>query len=284
MEFSNAQRAQVLTHALPYIQKYRDKIIVIKYGGSAMIDEHLKESVMGDAVLLTLIGVKVVLVHGGGPEINQMLGKIGKESVFHNGLRVTDKETMDVVQMVLAGKVNKTLVNHLEQLGASSVGLSGLDGHLLEATSRDEKLGFVGDIKQVHPQIILDTLEKGYLPVISTVGYDNEGHIYNINADTAAAEIAAALGAEALISMTDIDGILRDKNDPASLIPLIRVDEAEELKKSGILQGGMLPKADCCIKAVQSGVKKVFVLDGRIPHAIIIELLTDEGLGTMFCN
>ena len=284
MEFSNAQRAQVLTHALPYIQKYRDKIIVIKYGGSAMIDEHLKESVMGDAVLLTLIGVKVVLVHGGGPEINQMLGKIGKESVFHNGLRVTDKETMDVVQMVLAGKVNKTLVNHLEQLGASSVGLSGLDGHLLEATSRDEKLGFVGDIKQVHPQIILDTLEKGYLPVISTVGYDSEGHIYNINADTAAAEIAAALGAEALISMTDIDGILRDKNDPASLIPLIRVDEAEELKKSGILQGGMLPKADCCIKAVQSGVKKVFVLDGRIPHAIIIELLTDEGLGTMFCN
>ncbi len=284
MEFSNAQRAQVLTHALPYIQKYRDKIIVIKYGGSAMIDEHLKESVMGDAVLLTLIGVKVVLVHGGGPEINQMLGKIGKESVFHNGLRVTDKETMDVVQMVLAGKVNKTLVNHLEQLGAPSVGLSGLDGHLLEATSRDEKLGFVGDIKQVHPQIILDTLEKGYLPVISTVGYDSEGHIYNINADTAAAEIAAALGAEALISMTDIDGILRDKNDPASLIPLIRVDEAEELKKSGILQGGMLPKADCCIKAVQSGVKKVFVLDGRIPHAIIIELLTDEGLGTMFCN
>ena len=284
MEFSNAQRAQVLTHALPYIQKYRDKIIVIKYGGSAMIDEHLKESVMGDAVLLTLVGVKVVLVHGGGPEINQMLGKIGKESVFHNGLRVTDKETMDVVQMVLAGKVNKTLVNHLEQLGAPSVGLSGLDGHLLEATSRDEKLGFVGDIKQVHPQIILDTLEKGYLPVISTVGYDNEGHIYNINADTAAAKLATALDAEKLILLTDVRGLLKDPKDENTLIPSLQISAVPALVHEGIISGGMIPKIECCVESVRSGVKSAIILDGRVAHSILIELLSDEGIGTMLTN
>ena len=247
-----------------------------------MINEHLKDSVMRDIVLLSLIGVKVVLVHGGGPEITEMLGKIGKESVFVDGLRVTDRETVDVVQMVLAGKINKSLVNLIQNKGGSSIGLSGMDGHMIEARVKNEKLGYVGEITKVNVRPILDVIDKGYIPVVSTVGCDSEGNVYNINADTAAAKIAGELRAEALISMTDISGILRDKNDPETLIPLIKVSEAPELISSGVISGGMLPKVECCINAINWGVKKVFIIDGRIPHAILIETLTSEGIGTMF--
>ena len=284
MEITNAQRAKILVHALPYIQQYTGKVVVVKYGGNAMINEDLKDSVMRDIVLLSLIGVKVVLVHGGGPEITDMLGKIGKESKFVDGLRVTDRETVDVVQMVLAGKINKSLVNLIQLKGGNAMGLSGLDGHMIEATMKDEKWGYVGEITKVNVQPIHDVLEKGYIPVVSTVGCDNEGHIYNINADTAAAKIAGELGAEALISMTDISGILRDKNDPETLIPVIKVSEAPELVKDGTINGGMIPKVECCINAIHWGVRKVFIIDGRIPHAILIETLTNEGIGTMFVN
>ena len=282
MDITNAQRAKILVHALPYIQEYTGKVVVVKYGGNAMINEHLKDSVMRDIVLLSLIGVKVVLVHGGGPEITEMLGKIGKESVFVDGLRVTDRETVDVVQMVLAGKINKSLVNLIQNKGGSSIGLSGMDGHMIEARVKNEKLGYVGEITKVNVRPILDVIDKGYIPVVSTVGCDSEGNVYNINADTAAAKIAGELRAEALISMTDISGILRDKNDPETLIPLIKVSEAPELISSGIISGGMLPKVECCINAINWGVKKVFIIDGRIPHAILIETLTSEGIGTMF--
>ena len=284
MEITNAPRAKILVHALPYIQQYTGKVVVVKYGGNAMINEDLKDSVMRDIVLLSLIGVKVVLVHGGGPEITDMLGKIGKESKFVDGLRVTDRETVDVVQMVLAGKINKSLVNLIQLKGGNAMGLSGLDGHMIEATMKDEKWGYVGEITKVNVQPIHDVLEKGYIPVVSTVGCDNEGHIYNINADTAAAKIAGELGAEALISMTDISGILRDKNDPETLIPVIKVSEAPELVKDGTINGGMIPKVECCINAIHWGVRKVFIIDGRIPHAILIETLTNEGIGTMFVN
>ncbi len=282
MDITNAQRAKILVHALPYIQEYTGKVVVVKYGGNAMINEHLKDSVMRDIVLLSLIGVKVVLVHGGGPEITEMLGKIGKESVFVDGLRVTDRETVDVVQMVLAGKINKSLVNLIQNKGGSSIGLSGMDGHMIEARVKNEKLGYVGEITKVNVRPILDVIDKGYIPVVSTVGCDSEGNVYNINADTAAAKIAGELRAEALISMTDISGILRDKNDPETLIPLIKVSEAPELISSGVISGGMLPKVECCINAINWGVKKVFIIDGRIPHAILIETLTSEGIGTMF--
>ena len=281
IKITNAQRAEVLTQALPYIQKYYNKIVVIKYGGNAMINEQLKEQVMEDIVLLSLIGVKVVLVHGGGPEITDTLKKIGKESVFVDGLRVTDKETADVVQMVLAGKINKTLVNMLEINGGKSIGISGLDGHMIEAEVKDERLGFVGKITNVDVTPITDLLEKGYIPVVSTIGCDKKGNVYNINADTAAAFIAGGMKAERLITMTDIEGILRDKNDHTSIIPCIDLKMAEELFTSGIISGGMIPKVECCIDAIHKGVKKVTILDGRVPHALLIETLTDEGAGTM---
>ena len=282
MNISNSERARILVHALPYIQEYNGKIVVIKYGGNAMINEKLKDSVMRDIVLLSLIGVKVVLVHGGGPEITEMLGKIGKESQFVDGLRVTDKETAEVVQMVLAGKINKSLVNLIQLKGGKSIGLSGLDGHMIEAAKKDERLGFVGDITNVNVEPILDVLEKGYIPVVSTVGCDSEGNVYNINADTAAAKIAGELKAESLISLTDISGILYDKDDPTTLIPVITLSDAEKLVEEGVINGGMIPKVECCTNAIKWGVTKVFIIDGRVHHSILIETLTDEGIGTMF--
>ena len=281
LHITNAQRAEVLTQALPYIQRYYGKVIVIKYGGNAMINEELKEQVMEDVVLLHLIGVKVVLVHGGGPEITDTLKALGKESVFHNGLRVTDKETADVVQMVLAGKINKTLVNLLEIHGGSAIGLSGLDGHMIRASMKDEALGYVGKIESVDVKPINDLLKNDYIPVISTVGCDGEGNVYNINADTAAAFIAGAMHAERLITMTDIAGILRDKDDPSSIISEIDIAGARRLFDEGIISGGMVPKVECCIEALNHGVESVTILDGRVPHAILIETLTDEGAGTM---
>ena len=281
MELTNAQRASVLIHALPYIQKYYNKVVVVKYGGNAMVNEDLKNKVMRDIVLLQLIGVKVVLVHGGGPEITEELNKIGKESKFVDGLRVTDKETADVVQMVLAGKINKSLVNIMQNNGGKAIGLCGIDGHMIEAKQMDEKWGYVGEITNINPEPILDVLEKGYIPVISTVGCDSENNVYNINADTAAARIAGMLKAECLISMTDIVGICEDPKDPETLIKIINVSEAPQLIKRGIISGGMIPKIDCCVEAIRRGVKRVFIIDGRIPHSIIVEMLTNEGIGTM---
>ncbi len=281
MQFSNAQRAEVLTQALPYIQQYNGKIVVIKYGGNAMIDEHLKEQVMEDIVLLQLVGVKVVLVHGGGPEISDLMQKLGKKAEFVDGLRVTDKETVDIVQMVLAGKVNKTLVNLVEMKGGKAMGISGMDGRLIEAKMKDERLGYVGAITGVNIEPVNDLLEKGYIPVISTIGCDGEGNAYNINGDTAAAFIAGALHAERMFMMTDIDGILRDKDDPTTLIPEVTVSQAKELCERGIVSGGMIPKVDCCIEAVKKGVKSVTIMDGRVPHSILMEMLTAEGAGTM---
>jgi len=279
--FSNAQRAEVLTQALPYIKRYNGKVVVVKYGGNAMINEQLKQQVMEDIVLLWLIGVKVVLVHGGGPEINELMDKLGKKPEFVDGLRVTDKETVDIVQMVLAGKVNKTLVNLLEMKGGKAMGISGMDGRLIEAKVKDERLGYVGQITKIHINPVVDLLEKGYIPVISTVGCDREGNAYNINGDTAAAFIAGALGAERLIMMTDIAGILRDKDDPSTLIAEVTISEAKELYKEGIISGGMIPKVDCCIEAIHEGVQNVTIMDGRVPHSILMDLLTDEGAGTM---
>ena len=281
LQFSNAQRAQVLTSALPYIKRYNGEIVVVKYGGNAMIDETLKQQVMEDVALLWLIGVKVVLVHGGGPEISDMMSKLGKKPEFVNGLRVTDKEPVDIVQMVLAGKVNKSLVTLLQMKGGHAVGLSGMDGGIIEAKIKDERLGYVGEITKIRPQPITDLLEKNYIPVISTVASDHQGNVYNINGDTAAAFIAGALGATRLIMMTDVAGILRDKDDPSSLIPHLTVSEARDLYKEGVISGGMIPKVDCCIEAIRAGVKDVTIMDGRIPHAILMELLTDEGAGTM---
>ncbi len=280
--FSNKERAEVLTQALPYIKRYTGKTIVIKYGGYAMIDETLKKQVMEDTVLLWLIGVKVVLVHGGGPEISEMMSKLGKKPEFIDGLRVTDKETVDIVQMVLAGKVNKSLVGMLETHGGKAIGLSGMDGRLIEATVKNEKLGYVGEVTKIHVQPILDILEKGYIPVISTLGCDENGNTYNINGDTAAAAIAGALGAERLIMMTDVAGILKDKDDPSSLIPEISIYEAEQLYREGAVSDGMIPKVNCCIEALKKGVKNVVIMDGRVPHSILMELLTNEGAGTMF--
>ncbi|MBE6965705.1 MAG: acetylglutamate kinase [Oscillospiraceae bacterium] len=279
--FSNAERAEVLTQALPYIQRYNGKIVVVKYGGNAMIDEQLKEQVMEDIVLLWLIGVKIVLVHGGGPEISDLMSRLGKKAEFVDGLRVTDKETVDIVQMVLAGKVNKTLVNLLEMKGGKAMGISGMDGRLIESKMRDERLGYVGDITKVNIKPVIDLLEKNYIPVISTLGCDAEGNTYNINGDTAAAYIAGALGAERLIMMTDIAGILRDKDDPSTLISEITIDEASSLYKEGVISGGMIPKVNCCIEAIHEGVKNVTIMDGRVSHSILMELLTDEGAGTM---
>ena len=278
---SNAVRAEMLTQALPYIKRYNNKIVVVKYGGNAMIDETLKMQVMEDVALLWLIGVKIVLVHGGGPEISEMMEKLGKKAQFIDGLRVTDKETVDIAQMVLAGKVNKTLVNLLEAKGGKAMGISGMDGRLIEAKIKDERLGYVGQITNINISPVVDLLEKNYIPVISTIGCDKEGNSYNINGDTAAAYIAGALGAERLIMMTDIAGILRDKDDPSSLIHYVSIEEAEELKKNGIVSGGMIPKVECCVEAIREGVKNVVIMDGRVPHSILMELLTDEGAGTM---
>ena len=280
-ELTNMERAEVLTQALPYIKKYSGKIVVIKYGGNAMINEQLKQQVMEDIALLWLIGVKVVLIHGGGPEISETMRRLGKKAEFVNGLRVTDRETVDIVQMVLAGKVNKSLVNLLQMKGGHAVGLSGIDGGIIEATMKDEALGYVGKITRIRTQPITDLLEKNYIPVISTVASDRQGNTYNINGDTAAAYIAGALNAERLIMMTDIAGILRDKDDPSTLIPALTVKEAKKLFDEGVISGGMIPKVDCCIEAIGKGVRHVVIMDGRFPHSILMELLTDEGAGTM---
>ena len=281
-ELTNMERAEVLTAALPYIRKYTGQIVVVKYGGNAMINEQLKQQVMEDIVLLWLIGVRVVLVHGGGPEINDLMDRLGKKPEFLGGLRVTDKETMDIVQMVLAGKINKTLVNLLEMKGGKAVGLSGMDGRLLQCTVKDKRLGFVGEIQKVHINPVTDLLDNGYIPVVSTVGCDKSGNAYNINGDTAAAYIAGALGAKTLIMMTDIAGVLRDRNDPSTLIPEISLDELASLRENGTISGGMIPKAECCATAIARGVKNVVIMDGRVPHSILMELLTDEGAGTRF--
>lgn len=281
MNLNNAERAAVLVEALPHIQNYAGKVVVIKYGGNAMVNDDLKLQVMEDIVLLRLIGVHVVLVHGGGPDINQMLQKIGKESVFKDGLRVTDKETMEVAQMVLAGKTNKNLVNLLESKGGKAIGISGIDGMLIKATMNNPDLGYVGKITNINVQPILDLIEKGYIPVVSTIACDDQGNSYNINADTAAARIAGAMQAERLITMTDIAGILRDKDDPDSVIPCIDIEEAGKLFEQGIISGGMIPKVECCIEAIIEGVERVTILDGRVPHALLMETLTDEGAGTM---
>jgi len=281
LNISNEQRAEILTQALPYIQKYYGKVLVIKYGGNAMVSEELKHQVMEDIALLRMVGVRVVLVHGGGPEINTMLEKLGKKSEWINGLRVTDKETIDVVQMVLAGKVNKSLVNLLGQQGVKAVGLSGMDDRLIQAVMKDPDLGYVGRITGVNAQLLLDLMDDGYVPVISTLACDDEGNTYNINADTAASYIAGAIGAERLFMMTDIAGILRDKDDPDSLIPCIDINEAVELFNTGIISGGMIPKVECCIDAIHRGVGRVIVMDGRVSHSILLEILTNEGVGTM---
>ena len=277
-------RAQVLIEALPYIQDYNGKVVVVKYGGNAMINEELKMSVMRDIVLLNLIGVKVVLVHGGGPEISEMLKKIGKQSVFVDGLRYTDEETAEVVRLVLAGQISKSLVNRLEMIGGKALGLCGIDGHMMKCEKESEKLGYVGRIVQMDTRVITDALDKGYIPVVSTVGYDDEGHIYNVNADTASAVIAGALKATSLILMTDTAGVLRDKDDEASLIEKIYVSDIPSLIKQGIISGGMIPKIECCREAIRRGVKKVFIIDGRVEHSILVETLSDRGIGTMFVN
>ncbi|MBQ3479401.1 MAG: acetylglutamate kinase [Clostridia bacterium] len=279
--FSNAERAEVLVQALPYIRRYTGKVVVVKYGGNAMVNEQLKQQVMEDVVLLWLIGVKAVLVHGGGPEISQTMKALGKEAVFVDGLRVTDRETVDIVQMVLAGKINKTLVNLLEMKGGQAMGISGMDGRLIEAEIKDERLGYVGEITHINIQPVTDLLEKGYIPVISTLGCDREGNAYNINGDTAAARVAGALEAERLIMLSDIPGLLRDKDDPTTLIPELSVMEATRLRQEGVISGGMIPKMECCVEAIRRGVKKVIIMDGRVPHSILMELLTDEGAGTM---
>lgn len=281
IQIENDTRASVLSDALPYIQKYNHKIVVIKYGGNAMTNDFLKQTVMSDLVLLSMVGIKIVLVHGGGPEINAMLDRVGKESKFVNGLRYTDEETVDIVQMVLCGKVNKALVDMLHRNHGRAIGLCGLDGHMIEAKQLDPTLGLVGEIVKIDPTVIHDALNNGYLPVISTVASSSDGTVYNINADTAAARIAAELKAESLILMTDIVGLLEDKNDESTLIPTVGVSEVPYLKKQGIISGGMIPKIDCCVEAVRRGVKQANIIDGRIPHSILIELLTNEGAGTM---
>lgn len=274
-------RANALVEALPYLQEYNDKVVVVKYGGNAMTNETLKQAVMQDIVLLSLVGIKVVLVHGGGPEINAMLKKINKHSEFVNGLRYTDEETIDIVQMVLAGKVNKDLVQLLQRAGGKAMGLCGLDGDLIKAKQLNPDLGFVGDITEIDPDPINTALNNGYIPVVSTVASGKNGEVFNINADTAAARIAAEMGAANLILLTDIKGLLEDKDDDSTLIRVVGVSEVPYLKNQGIISGGMIPKIDCCVEAVRRGVKKTNIIDGRIPHSILIELLTDIGAGTM---
>lgn len=282
MDINNAQKAEILAHALPNIQMYRKKIIVVKYGGNAMINEELKDAVMRDLVLLSTIGIKVVLVHGGGPEINKTLKAMNIESRFEDGLRVTDKETVSVVQMVLAGKVNKDLVCQIGNSGGHAIGLSGMDGNMIQCRPLDEKHGFVGEITEVNMDVVEEALNHGFIPVISTIGYDEKGNCYNINADTVAAAVAGALNAEALISMTDVVGLLRDKDDDSTLIHRVYISDVPALIAEGIIGGGMIPKIDSMTNALREGVKKAFIIDGRVPHSILMELLTDEGMGTMF--
>lgn len=282
MDINNAQKAEILAHALPNIQMYRKKIIVVKYGGNAMINEELKDAVMRDLVLLSTIGIKVVLVHGGGPEINKTLKAMNIESSFEDGLRVTDKETVSVVQMVLAGKVNKDLVCQIGNSGGHAIGLSGMDGNMIQCRPLDEKHGFVGEITEVNMDVVEEALNHGFIPVISTIGYDEKGNCYNINADTVAAAVAGALNAEALISMTDVVGLLRDKDDDSTLIHRVYISDVPALIAEGIIGGGMIPKIDSMTNALREGVKKAFIIDGRVPHSILMELLTDEGMGTMF--
>ncbi len=282
MSDSHIGRAQVLAEALPYIQKYNGKTVVVKYGGNAMISEELRQAVISDIILLHLVGIRVVVVHGGGPEISTMLKKIGKESKFVDGLRYTDQETMEIVQQVLCGKVNKDLVATLNRMGGRAVGLCGMDAGLFRARKLEDKYGLVGEITQADPQVVVDALERGYIPVVSTVaqGVDDET-AYNINADTAAAKLAVALQAEKLILLTDVRGLLRDAKDERTLLPVVELAQVPALVKDGVIQGGMIPKVDCCVEAVRSGVKNTIILDGRIPHSILIELLSDEGIGTM---
>ncbi len=281
MQIDYDVRAKVMVEALPYLQKYNNKVVVVKYGGNAMTNDTLKHAVMEDIVMLSIVGIKVVLVHGGGPEINDMLKRVGKESKFVNGLRYTDEETVDIVQMVLAGKVNKDLVSMLESHGGSAIGLCGLDGNMIEAETLDPELGYVGEITNVNPRIIQNALDNGYIPVISTIGRGADGTVYNINADTAAARIAAEMKAPSLILLTDIKGLLEDKDDENTIIRTVGVSEVPLLKKQGVITGGMIPKIDCCVEAVRRGVKQANIIDGRIPHSILIELLTDIGAGTM---
>ena len=282
MDISNSERAAVLVQALPYIKKYAGATVVVKYGGNAMINEELKDAVMSDIVLMQLVGINVVLVHGGGPEISAMLKKIGKESKFVGGMRYTDQETMDIVQQVLAGKVNKDLVQLLEAQGGKAVGLCGMDGSMLKADKLEDDLGFVGEIREVNSEIIENAAKNGYIPVVSTVASGYHGEAYNINADVAAARIAAELGAMKLILMTDVRGLLRDKEDESTIIPVVNVSDVSRLKKEGIISGGMIPKIACCVDAVRRGVGRAHIIDGRIPHSILVELFTDEGIGTMF--
>lgn len=284
LNISDELRARVLVDALPYIQRYNHKIVVIKYGGNAMTSDELKMDVMRDIVLLSLIGIQVVLVHGGGPEITETLQKQGIESRFVDGLRYTDEATMEVVQMVLSGKVNKNLVANLEQCGGKALGLCGMDGHMIKAEKKKtgQDLGLVGEITDINPEPILDALQKGYVPVVATIGMGDNGQAYNINADTAAAKIASKLNAENLILMTDVKGLLKDKEDEGTLIPVVNVSEVPVLVKQGVIRGGMIPKVECCVEAVRRGVKRSFIIDGRIPHSILIEMLSNEGIGTMF--
>lgn len=284
MQIDYDVRANVMIEALPYLQKYNNKVVVIKYGGNAMTNDTLKQAVMRDIVMLTTVGIKVVLVHGGGPEINEMLDKVGKKSQFINGLRYTDEETIDIVQMVLAGKVNKNLVSMLANHGGKAIGLCGIDGNLIEAQQLNPDMGYVGEITKINPDIIQNALDSGYIPVVSTVGRSKDGTIYNINADTAAARIAAEMKAPNLILLTDIKGLLEDKDDENTLIRVVGVSEVPYLKKQGIISGGMIPKIDCCVEAVRRGVTQANIIDGRIPHSILIELLTDLGAGTMIVS
>lgn len=282
MSYSHVERAQVLAEALPYIQTYYGKTVVVKYGGNAMISEALRQAVISDIILLHLVGIRVVVVHGGGPEITDMLRKIGKTSRFVDGLRYTDEETMDIVQQVLCGKVNKDLVATLNRMGGKAIGLCGMDAGLFQAKILDEKYGLVGEITQVDPRLVVDALEDGYIPVVSTVAQGVDADTaYNINADTAAAKLAVALGAEKLILLTDVRGLLRDPGDEGTLLRVVELSQVPGLIKDGVIQGGMIPKVDCCVEAVRSGVKRTHILDGRIPHSILIELLSDEGIGTM---
>lgn len=285
MQINNQEKALILAQALPYIKEYSGKVVVVKYGGNAMTEDMLKSAVMRDIILLRLVGIKIVLVHGGGPEINEALKAIGKESRFVGGLRYTDEETLRIVQMVLAGKTNKDLVNLIQQEGGNALGLCGIDGGMIRArrVKKDgEDLGYVGEIVSVDTKPVFDTIEKGYIPVIATLGCGYDGKVYNINADTAAARIAAELKAENLVSLTDVRGLLRDSSDEESLIPEVRVSEVPGLMREGIISGGMIPKVECCVEAVRRGVHRAFIIDGRIPHSLLIELMTDEGIGTMF--
>ena len=282
-QISNLIKAQVLNDALPYIQKYHKKVVVVKYGGNAMTSQELKDAVMHDIVLLSLVGIRVVLVHGGGPEINEMLKRVGIQSRFVGGLRYTDADTAEIVRMVLAGKVIKELVSLLEQAGGTALGLCGSDGRMLQVEKMaGEDLGYVGEITDVNVKPIVDALDNGYIPVVATIATDENGQVYNINADTAAARIAAALGAENLILMTDIKGLLTDKDDESTLIPEVSVSDVPFLKKKGIISGGMIPKIDCCVEAIRRGVTKTCIIDGRVTHSILIEILSNEGVGTLF--